>query len=276
MKLFTKPVSTVSLAALIIVGYTVALSTFSFQLYKTVTCVIMLFVTGYYFVKIFKRSLKWYTLYMFNEPTVSIDKKVEKPRLFFYSISMPVMIIVLVYSFNVVQSGYTWIDITAFAVLNCLFFVSFLLINLTWSTTFENRYLPMIKNVIIRDNVGFKSSLTATELNHIFDRLVEHTFLEYLDEREKQEKRDEFSRIFINGILPDVPKFKLEMDNIQTYYVYKRFEKHTDRFTLEKFLNVFSNKNNKVSGSSILSSVSKANSGPKRQEDLDAIFIEIG
>lgn len=248
---------------------------YDYPLFRLTTAVAMILLCSYLIVRIIYHYFVWYTSYMFNERVVGFDKKVERPRLYLYSVFFPIMA-AMVYVF--MGKNYTG-DIFSGVILSSLwigvFFISFLIINLAWGNKFEDRFIPNVTKMIANRNNEFKTSFTPFQLAMIFDNLVEYEFMDFMDEGLRKEKRQNFVEIFTNGRPPQAPLFKLLMNNPQTHYLHQKIEKKSQNFTLEKFLMIFSNNNESATIKSVLSSASKAKRithGPKRQNDIDDIF----
>lgn len=212
---------------------------------------------------------------MFNERVAGFDKKVERSRIYLYSVFFPLMAAMVFVFLGQNHSGEVFSTVFFSTLWIGLFFVSYLIINLAWSDTFEDRFIPNVTRMIASRNTEFKTSFTPEQMAIIFDNLVEYEFLDFIDEDLRKEKRRNFVEIFMRGRPPLAPQFKLLMNNPQTHYLHQKIEKQSKDFTLEKFLRIFSNNNESATSKSVLSSASKAKRithGPKRQNDIDAIF----
>lgn len=246
-----------------------------YSLFRWITAAAMMVLGMFLILRLLYHYFIWYTSYMFNERIIGFDKKVERPRLYLYSVFFPIMAAMVFvflrnyYSgdlFNAVFFSSLWIG---------LFIISFLIINFSWGNKFEDNFIPNVTRMIAGRNTGFITSFTPAQLALIFDSLVEYEFLDFIDEDLRKEKRQMFVEIFRSGKPPLVPQFKLLMNNPQTHYLHQKMEKRSKDFTLEKFLRIFSNNNESASSKSVLSSASKAKRithGPKKQEEIDAIF----
>ena len=119
---------------------------------------------------------------MFNERVVGFDKKVERPRLYLYSVFFPIMATMVSVFMGKNYTG----DIFSGVILSSLwlgvFIISFLIINLAWGNKFEDRFIPNVTKMIASRNNEFKTSFTTSQLAMIFDNLVEYEFMDFMDE----------------------------------------------------------------------------------------------
>ncbi|GAB3661179.1 hypothetical protein GCM10028791_35500 [Echinicola sediminis] len=127
---------------------------------------------------------------------------------------------------------------------------------------------------MVKRNYEFKTQIDDESLGSIFDGLISFGFLEYLDDSLRISNRKKFIRIFKEGYYPDKPLFKMKMDNIQTHYFFDCLKENINGLDLDGYLQIFYHDRNKKQPTedSIRSSKSKSLNGPKRKEDLDAIF----
>ncbi|WP_114751929.1 hypothetical protein [Pleomorphovibrio marinus] len=246
-----------------------------YPLFRLVTGTAMIILSSYLIIRLLYHYFIWYTSFMFNERVVGFDKKVERPRIYLYSVFFPVMVAMVFVFLGQNNFGEVFSTMFFSTLWIGLFFVSYLIINLAWDDSFSDRFIPNVTRMIASRNTGFKTSFTPEQLAIIFDNLVEYEFLEFIDEDLRMEKRQRFVEIFKRGRPPLTPEFKLLMNNPQTHYLHQKIEKQSKDFSLEKFLRIFSNNNESATSKSVLSSASKAKritQGPKRQKDIDAVF----
>lgn len=119
----------------------------------------------------------------------------------------------------------------------------------------------------------FQNKYPLTELEKIFDKLVEYDFIEVLKGNENIIDKNLFVKTLSEGILPKEPIFKLHMDNIQTKDFHKLFKNKCSKLTMPKFLKIFIIKSETATPASISSSKSKNLNGAKKKELIESIFL---
>ena len=158
-----------------------------YPLFRLITAPAMLVLCSYLIIRLLYHYFVWYTSYMFNERVVGFDKKVERPRLYLYSVFFPIMAIMVFVFLGQNHSGEVFSAVIFSSLWIGLFFVSYLIINLAWSDTFEDRFIPNVTKMIASRNTGFKTSFTPEQMAIIFDNLVEYEFLDFIDEDLRKE-----------------------------------------------------------------------------------------
>ncbi|MCH7410908.1 hypothetical protein MM239_15980 [Belliella sp. DSM 111904] len=214
---------------------------------------------------------------MFDKNVAGLKKKVEKPRLFFYSIFLPVMGLCIYIILKTPSTGRFLNDILLNSLFITLFIVSMVFLDLTWKKGFENRYIPFVRDIVTKRGYEFKSLLDEDSLGSIFDSLIRCGFLEYLDDAIRSADRQRFIRIFKNGNYPEVPIFKMKMDNIQTHYFFDCLKENISGLDLRGYLRIFfhDRMNKQPTEESIRVSKSKATNEPKRKDELNLIFSKL-
>ncbi|UCS92509.1 hypothetical protein KZP23_17695 [Echinicola marina] len=264
-------------AALIFVAviiYTSLFIYFRFNYFVWTTGLGMTCILLFYTWKMIRRYPAWYAAYMFDGKIVGLKKKVEKPRLFFYSVFWPPMVLSIYVVFSTPSTETMSNSILLYSLFISLFISGVAFLNLTWKSDFESRYIPFIRDAVAKRNYEFKAQIDDESLGSIFDGLISFGFLEYLDDSLRISNRKKFIRIFKEGYYPDKPLFKMKMDNIQTHYFFDCLKENINGLDLDGYLQIFYHDRNKKQPTedSIRSSKSKSLNGPKRKEDLDAIF----
>lgn len=216
---------------------------------------------------------RFLTTYMFNLRTDFFDKRIERPRLFVY-ITFGSLALVSLYQYLHIEKS-TFFDqyftTTSLVLLNI---VSNMLLSLTWRDDFKEKYVPKIQQQIIkRDNRAFEfNEYCLDDLKTLYNNLIDNDFIELINPNTDVNDTNKFAEILFNGVLPKAPIFMLNMDNIQTKYLWDKLDANSTGFTLDKFLRIFKNKNSSATRRTIESSASKATSSPKRKKDIDNCF----
>src|SRR5690606_5428555 len=122
---------------------------------------------------------------------------------------------------------------------------------------------------IVKTKNNFKINLPKEVLETTFDILKENDLIKNINDFDAIPDKEKFIDILISGKLPEERIFKLELDNIQTKFIYEKIKLNSKLFTLEKFLMIFGNKNPKATPNSITTSSNKSiNETPKNIEIL--------
>lgn len=229
-----------------------------------------------------RKCLYWYTTFMIND-IKTFKPKVDKPRVFMFSIFLPTMGIVFYLFKN--YNGFSWnnrfihlnklFDLLYLSSVSALFATFSILLFFTLTQKFELVFLPKLKEKVRKLNRDFKSDMKHERVALIFDRLIKLGFMEYEDYKEQIESKDTFVRIFVQGKLPEQVCFTLAMDNIQTYCFYKLLNKEIEGFELNHLLQIFGNKNRKASAKSIIETIRKAQTNEAKDKNkIELIFAE--
>lgn len=126
---------------------------------------------------------------------------------------------------------------------------------------------------IVENKYDFKINLTKEDLARTFDILLKNDIIKNIYDFDSIPDKEKFIDILISGKLPEERIFKLELDNIQTKFIYEKIKLNSKLFTLEKFLMIFGNKNPKATPNSITTSSNKSiNETPKNIEILKNLF----
>ena len=252
--------------------------------YRMIISILTLIASIIIIFMFFLKCFHWYTSYMiFNKNT--FVPKVDKPRVFMFSIITPLLILTF-YMLNYYQSsnifGYKWKEVNLwFGIVFCitfssLFYILCILSVFTLSKKFEKLYLPkVVKNLeIIYDT--YTSYYSIKQLNDIFDGLLEHNFLIYEDFDTQNFDKENFIDLIISGKFPDYPFLFLKMDNLQTFVLHEEFEKGFREFDLNSFWKFFRNKNDKATVDSIVESYRKCvKENIKQRNKIELIFKKI-
>ncbi|MCS4238300.1 ABC-type multidrug transport system fused ATPase/permease subunit [Myroides gitamensis] len=234
-------------------------------------------VSSYLIFKELRILWRFLTAYMFNLRTDFFDKRIERPRLFVY-ISFGTMAIISLYHYLHIQK-ITFFDqyftTTSLVLLNV---VSNMLLTLTWRDNFKETFITKIQQQIIkRNNKAFEfNEYCLNDLKTLYNNLIDNDFIELIDSNTDVNDTDKFAETLFNGTLPKAPIFMLNMDNIQTKYLWDRLVANSTGFTLDKFLLIFKNKNSNATRQSIETSFSNNKNFPKRKEDIDSCFNFLG
>lgn len=122
-----------------------------------------------------------------------------------------------------------------------------------------------------KSNYDFENNYKKSELEKIFENLIDGDFISILKEDENILDEDLFIKIICDGKLPEYPIFELHMNNIQTHLFFTLFKEKIDKLSLEKFLQIFENKN-KANAESIRASASNAKKTGTPSQTIKAIF----
>ncbi len=250
-----------------------------FNTFRYVTVTIMIVVGAYYIFKLVRRYPIWYSEYMFNRKPVGMKKKVEKPRLFFYSFSVPIMLLSIFVFLNSSSYGLLLKDVAFFSLIFGLFIISLIFMDFTWSMKFEERFLPKAKKIINENKIkDFEIELNKSQLENMFDNFVKHGIFMYDDDQVRIEDRESFVRLFLGGKFPLNPMFKLEFRNPSTSYLLTKLQQYTVNLNSSNLGKIFTNKNGHLKPGSLYASKSnnrKYSIAPKYKDDIDQIFNEM-
>ena len=112
-------------------------------------------------------------------------------------------------------------------------------------------------NPKVNENKDFENKYSKIEIENIFSRLIDNDYINIINEDVNILDKNLFVKTLSEGILPDIPLFKLNMNNIQTQVFFSLFTEKNNNLTLEKFLKIFKNNNEKASAESINVSICK-------------------
>lgn len=226
-----------------------------------------------------RKCMYWYTAYMLGGEE-TFNKKVDRPRVYLFSILFPILIFVY-YNINHVPSIF-WtenpeiyiqaISALYFCILLSLSATIVILLFFALSQKFEKLYLHKFQEAVSTILPQRKINPSRAEL--IFNGLIRQGFLAYDDLDEQVEKKNDFVDIFVNGNIPENPAFKLKMDNIQSYHFYKKLKSEFGTFKLKDGPRIFENRNGSPSYKSISTSANNALSDPKDYTLIEAVFCK--
>ncbi len=268
----------------IIVITTLIIKIYDLSTYRMIISILTLVASIIIIFMFFLKCFYWYTSYMiFNKNT--FVSKVDKPRVFMFSIITPLLILTF-YILNYYQSsnifGYKWkevnlwFDIVFCITFSSLFYILCILSVFTLSKKFEKLYLPkVVKNLeIVYDT--YTSYYSIKQLNDIFDGLVEHNFLIYEDFDKQNFDKEKFIDLIISGKFPDHPFLFLKMDNLQTFVLHEEFGKGFREFDLNSFWRIFRNKNKDTTVKIIIEGHRKCvKENIKQRNKIELIFKKI-
>ena len=262
--------------------YIKLISTYLTDYFYQITITIQLLLLSVLIIRILILYSNCYIYYMLNDTYRGYSKNSEKPRLLFYSLFFPISIIFFILIKNFGESNQsltgntnvfntiTFPNSIPLTILLFSFIISVLAMFTTWTKKFENSLIPAIKSHLKNNNPqDFENRYTEIELENIFDKLIENDYINIINEDENILDKDLFVKILSEGILPETPLFKLNMNNIVTHVFFTLFIEKTNKMSLEKFLKIFINTNKKHSAGSISASVSTANKNKGPEGYLD-------
>lgn len=119
----------------------------------------------------------------------------------------------------------------------------------------------------------FKINISKDILDNTFEILKKHDLIKNFNDENSIPNKELFINTLLDNKLPEYKIFKLELDNIQTKYIYDKIQANSKSLTLDKFLMIFGNKNPKATPNSITTSSNKSiNETPKNIEILKNLF----
>lgn len=232
-------------------------------------------ILTYFIYRIVRLYIKNFIYFMFNSRNKSYDKMVERPRLSVHITLLPIIlssILLFADSYSKINESYNT-EFFKQVLLLFLFLISSRILILSWSESFKTKIIPEIETKLDVINYDFKINLSKVVLEKTFDILKENDLIKDINDFDAIPDKEKFIDILISGKLPKERIFKLELDNIQTKYLYEKIQVNSKSLALEKFLMIFGNKNPKATSRSITVSSSKtANETPKNIEILSQLF----
>ncbi|TXD79900.1 hypothetical protein [Algoriphagus ratkowskyi] len=261
-----------------VIFFTAIIQYFNTTYFIWATGITMISVQLFYTWKLIKRYPVWFADYMFDEKMVGLRKKVEKPRIFFYSIFWPIMGLCIYVVVTTPPKGDLWKDVFLFAPFVFLFIFGVLFLDLTWKSSFENRYIPLVKKTLKQGQKEFKTHYSSAQLAKIFDGLVDLGLIEYMDLEKQKFHREQFVEIFRKGIVPPAPQFDLNIQVIDAVYFFTQLNFKIDSLTNTRLAKIFLIKGEPIKSGSLRSSkhnAKKTRSKSETEHHLDAIFSEI-
>ncbi|MDV3794390.1 hypothetical protein CMU23_06910 [Elizabethkingia anophelis] len=247
-----------------------------FPILKIVSNVLPLVFLIYLVFRLIKKPVKWFVMKFCNEPINDYDKYVDKPRFLVYLIFVPMLIFAVYQTGEISESEHHFVQLIKFMICNSLSFICILYLNFSWSKKFADNLRNKISNIESKNKedevCDFKLNYTKHELKQIYQGAIDNSIIECLVENKEMTDDDYFVCILFNGELPEKPIFKLHFDNIQTKLFFEYLSFKSDKFTLEKFMKIFINKNKKATASTVNSSASNAKSGAKDSKTIISLF----
>lgn len=244
-------------------------SVFGIVILKIVLLMVSIYLIGREILVLWR----FFTAYMFNVNDSNFNKKIERPRLFIY-LTLGLISLLLLYLFITLDTS----KIVNKHIISSLLLLGFLscsyVLQFTWNKKFYENFVPKVtKQILSRSKKSFViNSFNTTSLKSHYDKLTTYDFIEIIDQEKEFEDSKIFSKTLNSGEIPPEPIFKLNMDNIQTKYYFDELSKNSNGFTLDVFLKIFKNKNDRSSRNSIEASYSHASSSPKRKDEIDKCF----
>lgn len=232
-------------------------------------------ILTYFTSRIVRLYIKNFIYFMFNSRNKSYDKMVERPRLAVHITFLPIIlssILLFADSYSKINESYNT-EFFKQVLLLFLFLISSRILILSWSESFKTKIIPEIETKLEVINYDFKINLSKAVLEKTFDILKENDLIKNINDFDAIPDKEKFIDILISGKLPQERIFKLELDNIQTKYLYEKIKVNSKSLTLGKFLMIFGNKNENVKSRTISSSKSNSkNETPKNIEILNQLF----
>ena len=235
---------------------------------------VFLFSISYLIIKEVAVLLRFIGSYMFNLRTDYFDKKIERPRLLVYLTFGTASIILFILYWRLDKSiflnQYYISTIILVPLIPCIYFLNF-----TWDDRFYETFVEKVqKRILLREHKSYELNWNDRQsLELIYTKLYDNDFIGLIHSKEGLIDKTLFSEILVSGKTPEKPVFKLNMDNIQTKHFYDLISKNSKNFTLDEFLKIFKNKNEKATRNSIEVSSSKATSLPKMKEEIAKCFF---
>lgn len=200
---------------------------------------------------------------------------VERPRLAVHITLLPIILSSILFftdSYSKLNENYNT-EFFKQVILIFLFLISSRILILSWSESFKSKIIPKIENKLDEINYDFKIDLSKVVLEKTFDILKENNLIKNINDLDAIPNKEKFVDILISGKLPEEKVFKLELDNIQTKYLYEKIKINSKSLTLGKFLKIFGNKNENAKSKTISSSKSNSKiETPKNIEILNQLF----
>lgn len=236
------------------------------QLY-TVTVRLLVLIYSCLYIMEFRVLWPIFVKYMLSTKVINFIPGKERPRLFFY-LTLGLLNLILLYNFQRLHLEYS----------NTYVYVLFLSFNLvsagflsyTWTNSFNNFLVKELDKIFSKNE--FKINLNKEQLILLYLRLYDNGFINIIDDDYSTDDKKMFAEMLLSNVPPTQPLFKLEMDHIQTHYFYNKILPYCQNLTLETFTIFFTNKNGYINIKSLNVSVSKNQSGPKKEKDIDDIF----
>ncbi|WP_322548980.1 hypothetical protein [Flavobacterium psychraquaticum] len=232
-------------------------------------------ILTYFISRIVMLYVKNFIYFMFNSRNKSYDKMVERPRLAVHITLLPIILSSILFftdSYSKLNENYNT-EFFKQVILIFLFLISSRILILSWSESFKSKIIPKIENKLDEINYDFKIDLEKVVLEKTFDILKENNLIKNINDLDAIPNKEKFVDILISGKLPEEKVFKLELDNIQTKYLYEKIKINSKSLTLGKFLKIFGNKNENAKSKTISSSKSNSKiETPKNIEILNQLF----
>lgn len=228
---------------------------------------------------------------MFNTKYKEYNKLIEKPRLAFHIIIIPIMLFTFIQFLNFSNYGSHFLNTEYLikilgneinvAMVESALYLSFfnigvLLSFLTRTKNFEEKFILKIEEKLNASNkYDFDNKYTEMELKNIFRKLIENDFIEMINEEVDILDETLFVKTITGQIFPEFPLFKLKMNYSQYAHFCDLFQENKKISIKDhQFLNIFLPKNGKRDPGAIRTSKcnNKKNAGPKNIELIESLF----
>lgn len=267
---------------LVISGLTYLLLESSFPVLKILSLAIPLVSLMYLLIRLSIKPVQRLILIFFNEQIKDYDKYVEKPRLLVYIVFLPILVFVIYYIGKISSSEDYYTQLIKFIVCNLASFICILFLQSSWSkysTDGVNKKSKIESKSKNEENFcDFKLNYTKDELKHIYQKMIDNSFIDSLLENQDLIDDEIFINVLYSGNLPNEPIFKLNFDHVQTKTFLDHLksretgQKRNFNLTREKFSKIFKNNNGEISITSLSASKSKAPNEAKKSDIIDLLF----
>jgi hypothetical protein len=251
----------------------------------------MILLTGIVLWKLLEQHIYCFIYFMFNTKYKGYNKLIEKPRLAFHIIIIPIMLFTFIQFLNFSNYGSHFfnseylikvlgnkinIAMVESALYLSFFNIGVLLSFLTRTKNFEEKFILKIEEKLNASNkYDFDNKYTEMELKNIFRKLIENDFIEMINEEVDILDETLFVKTITGQIFPEFPLFKLKMNYSQYAHFCDLFQENKKISIKDhQFLNIFLPKNGKRDPGAIRTSKcnNKKNAGPKNIELIESLF----
>jgi len=215
--------------------------------YVSILKIILLIICIFCVFKISVVCFKWYMEYALNLKT-TFDSKVDKPRVFFISLFVPLMIFSL-YLISIYKESTSFhgdfstiniiMDVSYISIFLLLFMVTGYLMFYLFKPSFAELYLPKIKSKASNFLSKRKDLISYKQAEFLFDNMIKHGFIIYEDLSNQTEMKSKFIEVLQKGLVLESPLFDLKMTNIQTKLFQDQLKSINKKYTLRFVLSVF-------------------------------------
>lgn len=275
------------LALLILIALlSVALYLIDKQLLARVFFISWVVCLTYYLLKLFKHYFEFVLRYLFDKPFNHFEKKIVGPRIAFYLLGTVLIFFVLyVYTHSMIEVqafGYNigWLN---YVVFNLIATFGLIYFHFSWQADLNKKNGPDTDNFIVaevsnqnpkllRKEEGTRAFDLKVEDDIFFEKLYENLYdFDFLINNSAQDC-ERFKEILSKGKIPEKPLFELKMDNVQAGLFYDLLPEGDKKLTKKNFIKIFKNENGLIKYNSFTSSISRNNSGPRREKEIRNCF----